>query len=552
MEGVLRRLVGAVTRRPLLVLAVTAVLALGGAVLALRLEPSAATETLVDQGSETFRDTERFKHDFGDEAILVLVRGDLSRTVLTADLGRLIRLEGCLSGNVPDNKEGLAKLPPVCRDIAELHPAKVVYGPGTFINTAAGQIQDQFTREQQKAAAEAQRVGGGGAAALEAPRRPAGRAGAARAERRSGRPGEVHQRDAAARPSLRAERRAARRRPGLRVGARVRPDRGAGTARRAWESEGALRLPVPVEERRADPGPAAARPHRLRAPARDRPDPHGHGREGVPPARGRQVHRDRRAGRGRRPGRLDPDRDLRAARRGSPADGGHARARVPVAAAAAAARARARRRGDDLRRPVGGGRRPHDGVDSGAAGADRTGGGLRDPVPGALRRGRGPGRAEPAVAAAVAGGPTILTAGLATATGFLVLLLSPVPMVRGFGLLLVVGIVLALACALCAGFAALTRFAPPAARAGGRAAPCARRGRGARRRAARAPARPCRGRVARGPVVAHARVRALAAAAGARDRAGGGRGRARAGHAERGGLRRARARPAGPPGARRT
>ena len=49
------------------------------------------------------------------------------------------------------------------------------------------------------------------------------------------------------------------------------------------------------------------------------------------------------------------------------------------------------------------------------------------------------GDPEPAVTAAVAGGPTILTAGLATATGFLVLLLSPVPMVRGFGLLLVLG-----------------------------------------------------------------------------------------------------------------
>jgi len=68
------------------------------------------------------------------------------------------------------------------------------------------------------------------------------------------------------------------------------------------------------------------------------------------------------------------------------------------------------------------------------------------------------GEGDRAQAAVAAGGPTILTAGLATATGFLVLLLSPVPMVRGFGALLVVGIVLALACALCAGFAALTRF----------------------------------------------------------------------------------------------
>ena len=64
-------------------LGITAVLALGGAALALRLEPSAATETLVDRGSQSFQDTERFKRDFGDEAILVLVRGEVTRSVLT-------------------------------------------------------------------------------------------------------------------------------------------------------------------------------------------------------------------------------------------------------------------------------------------------------------------------------------------------------------------------------------------------------------------------------------------------------------------------------------
>ena len=53
------------------------------------------------------------------------------------------------------------------------------------------------------------------------------------------------------------------------------------------------------------------------------------------------------------------------------------------------------------------------------------------------------------------GAPTIATAALATAVGFLVLLLSPVPMVRGFGVLLVVGIAIALVCALTAGSAAL-------------------------------------------------------------------------------------------------
>ena len=128
-----------------------------------------------------------------------------------------------------------------------------------------------------------------------------------------------------------------------------------------------------------------------------------------------------------------------------------------------------------LRRAVARGRQPDDGLDRGAAGADRPGGGLRDPVPGALRRaaararttrarGRGRGRAP---AARRSSRP-----GVATAVGFLVLLLSPVPMVRGFGALLVLGIGLALACALCAGFAALVRFGRPAP--AGRALPRAR------------------------------------------------------------------------------
>jgi hydrophobe/amphiphile efflux-3 (HAE3) family protein len=51
--------------------------------------------------------------------------------------------------------------------------------------------------------------------------------------------------------------------------------------------------------------------------------------------------------------------------------------------------------------------------------------------------------------------PAIGTAALATATGFLVLQLSPVPMVRGFGVLLVVGIVVALLCTVAAAAAAI-------------------------------------------------------------------------------------------------
>ena len=193
---------------------------------------------------------------------------------------------------------------------------------------------------------------------------------------------------------------------------------------------------------------------------------------------------------------------------------------LPLALALAAA-------AHDLRRAVAGGRQPDDGLDRGAARADRPGGGLRDPVPGPLRRGRATARgATPGGGRGRggrgAGGPTIVTAGLATAVGFLVLLLSPVPMVRGFGALLVLGIALALACALCAGFAALVRFGGAAEprRCRRRLPRAARAARGGRR----PPARGRRPRVARRPRRGGALGVALARP---RPRAGGRAGRAR-------------------------
>src|SRR5947207_25386 len=140
-------------RRPLAVLGLVAVLALGGAALALRLEPSADTDTLVNRSSDTFKATQKFKKTFGDEAVVILIKGNLQRTVLTSDLGRVLRLEGCLSGNVP--ARGLAQLPPECTELHRLKPAKVVYGPGTFINTAANQISDEFLKRRNANSAQA-------------------------------------------------------------------------------------------------------------------------------------------------------------------------------------------------------------------------------------------------------------------------------------------------------------------------------------------------------------------------------------------------------------
>ena len=172
-------------------------------------------------------------------------------------------------------------------------------------------------------------------------------------------------------------------------------------------------------------------------------------------------------------------------------DGGDAGARLPQPPAPAAAGDRAGRGGAHLRRDGAGRRLADDGLDRGAAGADRP---RRSTTRSSssrasTRSGRAPAGARPPPRrprGRALGAPTIATAGAATAAGFLVLLLSPVPMVRGFGLLLVIGIALAFACALTAGFAAMVlgeegdRVDAAGAAAPGSAAWLASAGRGAR------------------------------------------------------------------------
>jgi hydrophobe/amphiphile efflux-3 (HAE3) family protein len=136
-----------------------AVLGLGGAAFALRLRPTAATGTFVSSSSPEYRDTQRFYANFGEEPIEVLVKGDLQQLVLSSDVDRLVGLEGCLSGNVPPQglaKEGGANGP--CGQLARARTVKVVFGPGTFINESAEQIDEQLAIQTKQAEAQARQA----------------------------------------------------------------------------------------------------------------------------------------------------------------------------------------------------------------------------------------------------------------------------------------------------------------------------------------------------------------------------------------------------------
>jgi hydrophobe/amphiphile efflux-3 (HAE3) family protein len=153
------RLAASAARRPRATLALLAVLAALGAGLALTLEPSAATSTLAGRSSETYRATERYRERFGDHAIVVLARGPLEQLVLTDNLGRLLGLEGCLSGNRPAGRSVPGGERGPCAELARTKPVQVVYGPATFINSAVGEIQDQLRARLDARRGEARRAG---------------------------------------------------------------------------------------------------------------------------------------------------------------------------------------------------------------------------------------------------------------------------------------------------------------------------------------------------------------------------------------------------------
>jgi hydrophobe/amphiphile efflux-3 (HAE3) family protein len=460
MSRRLERIVRAAVRRPGLVAALTALLALAGGALALGLKPDTGVDTLVSRNSDTFRATEQYRERFGEDAIVVLVREPLPQLVLTSDLGRLLGLEGCLSGNLPRE----VRSPPggpngPCARLARGRdrPVQVVYGPGTFVNESVRQIQEQFGAQQ---AAQAERE----KRAMTAARKLAKAQGRSGAERR--RLAEQ------ARQLVRAEYFRNTLRLALNYGIRslprlndpdfvsqlvFDPRRGVSVpkARFAYLFPTARSALVQVRLR---PGLSEAQRDRTIALVREATQlpefrlTNGNGRYTVTGA----------------PVVLSALTDevsssilvllvaalivmaltLLVAFRSPPRRGARL---LPLAIALTAA-----------------------GILFGAmdlVGASLTMASIAvlpilvglavdyaiqfhsryDEV---MREdGLPPDRA--AVRAAALGGPTIATACLATGAGFLVLLLSPVPMVRGFGLLLVIGVALAFLCALTAGFAAL-------------------------------------------------------------------------------------------------
>ncbi|HEX7279185.1 MAG TPA: MMPL family transporter [Solirubrobacterales bacterium] len=132
-------------------LAATTALAIVAAVGASRLPTDAGVDTLADSGSPTYEATRQVRDRFGEEPVVVLAKGELPQLILTDNLFRLLRLEGCLSGKVP---QGAEPIPGPCAELAEMNPVEFLTGPATFLNESVVQIDNQLRRLAENVPAE--------------------------------------------------------------------------------------------------------------------------------------------------------------------------------------------------------------------------------------------------------------------------------------------------------------------------------------------------------------------------------------------------------------
>jgi hydrophobe/amphiphile efflux-3 (HAE3) family protein len=151
------RLAKAAATRPFQTLGLVLALALAGGVLALSLKPNAGSDTFVSASSPSFRATNDDHRHFGADAVVILVEEKLTNLVETKDLATVSQLEACLGGQVLIANSQLASFTPAdpgsrqpyggynspCGKLMKNRPVQVVYGPGTFLNRAVAAVNTQ-------------------------------------------------------------------------------------------------------------------------------------------------------------------------------------------------------------------------------------------------------------------------------------------------------------------------------------------------------------------------------------------------------------------------
>jgi hydrophobe/amphiphile efflux-3 (HAE3) family protein len=152
-------LAGAAARRPLVTLGVVLALAIAGFALALGMEPNAGADTFVSGSAASARATADDHNHFGGDPVVILVREPLTDLVETKDLAIVSQLEACLAGQTilananlgafvtaPARQRPYGGWRSPCGKLRKSGTVEIVYGPGTFLNRAVTAVNQEETQ----------------------------------------------------------------------------------------------------------------------------------------------------------------------------------------------------------------------------------------------------------------------------------------------------------------------------------------------------------------------------------------------------------------------
>ena len=140
-------LAAAVTRRPWVVLIVGAVLAVAAIISTAGLPSQQVTDAFFDHDSAAYSQTAKANEKFGDDPVVVLAKGELLETVSAENIRRLNLLEQCLAGRAESGRGRFFK---ICKEIADLDPTRLIAGPGSFLTQAVDGINRVYNQQLER------------------------------------------------------------------------------------------------------------------------------------------------------------------------------------------------------------------------------------------------------------------------------------------------------------------------------------------------------------------------------------------------------------------
>jgi len=144
--GFFGRVAAAVARRarPLLTFGILLALTAAAIVLFSGMKVQPVTDAIFNKDSAAYKDTARAEKTFGGEPVVILAKGNLVESLKPANLKRLNVLEACVSGSISRGRGELFK---TCERLNELDPVAVFAGPATFLGRAVSGITEVYQQQ---------------------------------------------------------------------------------------------------------------------------------------------------------------------------------------------------------------------------------------------------------------------------------------------------------------------------------------------------------------------------------------------------------------------